>query len=190
MLTPLAPVDVRQLPRRAPLCPSGRLHGDGASCPGGPDSLRRGLRGRARRVGARMSAHVPMQLCHGGRAGRTNRNKEESEAEGTAPLLFAGEWEEQYKPATRSHAKRLRQPCQPDPSWPPVDSSGICRRAARLCVTLEYMWKGGSRILSNLPQQKAQVFKARRRYRGEQEERYNGKDVAWEIVTQRGGASV
>jgi hypothetical protein len=80
MLTPLAPVDIRQHPRRAPLCPSGRLHGDGASCPGGPDSLRRGLGDKARQVGARMSAHVPMQLCRGGRVGRTNRNVEESEA--------------------------------------------------------------------------------------------------------------
>jgi hypothetical protein len=45
---------------------------------------------------------------------------EESETEGTAPLLFAGKWEEQYKLATGSHAKGLWQPCQPEPSWPPV----------------------------------------------------------------------
>jgi hypothetical protein len=87
MLTPLAPVDVRQHPRRAPLCPSGRLHGDGTSCPGGPDSLWRGLGGRARRVGARMFAHVLRQLCRGGRAGRSNRSVEEGEAEGTAPYF-------------------------------------------------------------------------------------------------------
>jgi hypothetical protein len=88
MLIPLAPVDVPQHPRRTPLCPSGRLHGDGTSCPGGPDSLRRGLRGRARRVGARLFAHVPRQLCRAGRAGRSNRNVEEGEAEGTAPQFW------------------------------------------------------------------------------------------------------
>jgi hypothetical protein len=115
MLTPLAPVDVRQHPRRAPLCPSGRLHGDGASCPGGPDSLWRGLRVKARRVGARMFAHVPRQLCRAGRVGRSNRNVEESEAEGYAPQILAGKWEEQYKAATGSLAKRLWQPCHPEP---------------------------------------------------------------------------
>jgi hypothetical protein len=35
--------------------------------------------------------------------------------------FLAGKREEQYKPATGSHAKRLWQPCQPEPSWPPVD---------------------------------------------------------------------
>jgi hypothetical protein len=55
--------------------------------PGGPDSLRRGLRGRARRVGARMFAHESRHLCHGGRVGRSNRNVGEGEAEGTAPLF-------------------------------------------------------------------------------------------------------
>jgi hypothetical protein len=88
MLTPLAPVDVWQLPRRAPLCPSWHLHGDGASCPGGPDSLRRGLRVKERRVGARTIAHVPIQLCRGGRVGRSNRDVKESEAEGTAPNFW------------------------------------------------------------------------------------------------------
>jgi hypothetical protein len=130
MLTPLAPVDVRQLPRCAPLCPSGRLHGDGESCPGSPDRLRRGLWGRARRVGARMFAHVPRQLCRAGRVGRSNRSVEEGEVEGTTPQILAGKWEEQYKPATGCHAKRLWQPCQQDPSWPPVDSlRSLCPRA-------------------------------------------------------------
>jgi hypothetical protein len=119
---PTCPGRCSQHPRRAPLRPSGRLHDDGASCPGGPNSLRRGLWGRARRIGARMFAHASRHTCRGGRVGRSNRNVEESEAEGNAPQILAGKWEEQYKPATGSHAKRLWQPCQPDPRWPPVDS--------------------------------------------------------------------
>jgi hypothetical protein len=123
MITPLAPVDVWQHPRRA------RIYVDGASCPGGPDSLQRGLWGIAYRVGARVFAHGLRHVCRGGRVGRSNRNVEESEAKGTAPLV-AGKWEEQYKAATGSHAKRLWQPCQPDPSWPPVDSMrSLCQLA-------------------------------------------------------------
>jgi hypothetical protein len=85
---PTCPGRWSQHPRRAPLGPSGRLHDDGASCPGGPNSLRRGLWVRARRVGARMFAHGPRHLCRGGRAGRSNRSVEESETEGTAPLFY------------------------------------------------------------------------------------------------------
>jgi hypothetical protein len=44
--------------------------------------------------------------------------------------------------------------------------------------------------LSNLPQRKGQVCKARRRYRGEQEELYNGKEVVVGTATQKGGASM
>jgi hypothetical protein len=65
----------------------------------------------------------------------------------------------------------------------------LSTRRAALCHS-RLQVEGRKSDLRKLPLQKAQVCEARRRYCGEQEALYNGKEVVVGTATQNGGASV